>query len=144
MSEPYIPPTDAPAAVHSPPPLPPSAQLSQRDERLWAMGCHLSSLAMYLAIPFANILGPFIVWSIQRDKSPLVDDQGKEAVNFQITMTIAFAVAIVLAISVIGLIVAIPLLAVLPVIQILFTVLAAIKANEGVAYRYPLTIRFIK
>lgn len=152
MSEPYVPPGDSfgassgqsTASAGNPLPPPVTVPLSAKDERMWAMFCHLSSLSMYLGIPFGNLLGPVVIWMMQRDKSALVDDQGKEVVNFQLTMTIAFAAALVLAVTVIGLFVAVPAFAALPVVQILFTVLGAMKANEGVAYRYPLTIRFIK
>ena len=147
MSEPYVPPYSVDSGTPGPsaaPQAPPLLSMSAKDERMWAMFCHLSSLSMYIGIPFGNILGPVVIWMMHRDKSALIDDQGKEVVNFQLTMTIAFACAVVLAVSVIGLVVAIPVFAALPVIQILFTVLGAMKANEGVTFRYPLTIRFIK
>ena len=51
-----------------------------KDERMWAMFCHLSS--------FAHIFGPLIIWLIKREEMPLVDDQGREALNFQISITI--------------------------------------------------------
>lgn len=71
---------------------------------------------------------------------PLVDDQGKESINFQITIFIAVLVCLLLAFVGIGFI----LLPVVGILWLVFVILAAIKANEGVAYRYPFNIRFIK
>ena len=109
-----------------------------RDERTWAMFCHLSSFAGFI-IPFGSIIGPIVVWSLRRDIYPLVDDQGKEAINFQISMIIYYIVAAVLVLLLIG----IPLLIALFFFRLIITVVATVKANEGVRYRYPLRIRFI-
>jgi uncharacterized protein len=111
---------------------------NSHDERLWAMFCHLSAFAGFI-IPFGNIIGPLVVWSIKRDRYPLVDDQGKEAINFQISMIIYYLTAFILVFVLIG----IPLLIALFFFSLIITVVAAIKANEGVRYRYPLGIRFI-
>jgi uncharacterized Tic20 family protein len=114
-----------------------------KDERMWAMITHLSGFAMYIS-GIGHIIGPLIVWLIKRDSSPFVDDQGKEALNFQISFSIYMLGAFLLFITVIGAIIAIPLFFVLPIAQIILMIVAAIKANEGVAYRYPAIIRFIK
>jgi uncharacterized protein len=118
----------------SPPPPPPSGG----DERTWAMICHLSTFAGY-AIPFGNIVGPLAVWLIKRHEMPLVDDQGKEALNFQISVLIYLGVCIPLMIVVVGFFLAIAVV----IFSIVVTIIAAMRANEGIAYRYPLTIRFI-
>jgi hypothetical protein len=60
---------------------------SNSEERNWAMTCHLASFAGYV-LPLGNIIGPLVAWLMKRDEFPLVDDQGKEALNFQISMTI--------------------------------------------------------
>ena len=109
------------------------------DERLWGMIAHLSALAGFI-IPFGNIAGPLIVWMIKKDAMPVVDDQGKESLNFQITVTIAASVAAVLIVFLIGFL----LLPAVGLAALVFTVIAGIKANEGVAYRYPFTLRLIK
>ena len=109
------------------------------DERLWGMIAHLSALAGFI-IPFGNIAGPLIVWMIKKDAMPFVDDQGKESLNFQITVTIAAIVAAVLIVFLIGFL----LLPAVGLAALVFTVIAGIKANEGVAYRYPFTLRLIK
>jgi uncharacterized Tic20 family protein len=112
---------------------------STRDENIWAMFCHLSSFALFL-IPFlGNIVGPLIIWVIKKDEFPLVHDQGKESINFQISMTIYFFASILLSVIVIGVPIMIAILLFVPVV----TIIAAVRASEGIKYRYPLTIRFI-
>lgn len=111
-----------------------------KDDRTWALLCHLSGLAVFTGIPFANIIAPLIVWMIKKDQSWFVNDQGKEALNFQISLTIYVIIAVVLVFLLIG----IPLLFVLGIGGVILMVMAAVKANEGVTYRYPLTVRFIK
>ncbi len=103
------------------------------------MLAHLSALAGFL-IPFGNIIGPVVVWQIQKDKSAFVDYHGKEALNFQITMTIALGIALLLVILLIGL----PILVVLGLVSVVFSILAGVKANNGEYYRYPFTFRFIQ
>jgi len=114
-------------------------RLSQADERMWAMLCHLASLAKYTAIPLANILGPLIIWQIKKGQSPLVDDQGREAVNFQISVTIYVLIGLLSLCIGIGFIV----LPALGIFDLVFTIIAAVKANQGEMYRYPLTIRIV-
>lgn len=113
--------------------------LAGKQDRTWAMLCHVASFAGFV-VPFGNIVGPLVVWLIRKEAHPLVDDQGKESLNFQITMTIAVAVSVLLAFLLIGL----PILLGLIVYDVVAVVLASIKANEGVAYRYPLTLRLVK
>ncbi len=108
------------------------------DERLWAMLCHLSTFVGYV-VPFGHVIAPLVIWLIQREKLPLVDDQGKEAVNFQISMTIYYLVAGLSIFIVIGCV----LLPAALIFDLVVTIIAAVKANQGVAYRYPLCIRFI-
>ncbi|MBC8873080.1 MAG: DUF4870 domain-containing protein [Planctomycetes bacterium] len=117
-----------------PPPKP-----GDSDERMWAMFCHLSTFSGYL-VPFGNILGPLVVWLVKKDEYALVDDQGKEALNFQISITIWTIIAAILCIVLVG----IPLLIALVVFDIVVTIMAAIQANQGNYYRYPMTIRFIQ
>ncbi len=102
------------------------------------MACHLASFSGYL-IPFGNIIGPLIVWLVYRERFPFVDDQGKESLNFQITSMIAIFVAGVSFCIGIGVV----LLPIVLVAEIILTIIAAVKASQGIAYRYPLTIRFI-
>jgi uncharacterized Tic20 family protein len=112
--------------------------------RTWAMLCHLAGLAWLLpATPvFGSVLGPLIVWLIKKNDFPFVDEQGKEALNFQMTMLIYGAVAAVSMLICIGFI----LLPAVGLVDVVFAVIAAIKTNDGDHYRYsyPLIIRFIK
>jgi uncharacterized Tic20 family protein len=109
-----------------------------RDERMWGMFCHLSAFAGYI-IPFGSIIGPLIIWSLKKDEFPFVNDQGKEALNFQISMTIYFIISAFLIIIVIG----IALLVALGIFQLIMIVIASIKANNGETFRYPFAIRFL-
>lgn len=111
-----------------------------KDEQNWAMICHLSALAGFL-IPFGNIVGPLIVWLIKRAEMPLVDRQGKEALNFQITVSIAMVICIPLMFILIG----IPLIFLIGIGALVLTIMAAVKVSNGnFDYRYPLTIRLLK
>ena len=103
------------------------------------MVCHLSALSGFIGIPFGHLIGPLVIWAIKKDQFPLVNDQGKEALNFQISMTIYGIVAAVLTFVVIGF----PLLIGLALTDIVLCILAAVEANKGLLYRYPITIRFI-
>lgn len=102
------------------------------------MFTHLSSFAGHL-FPFANIFVPLILWSVKKDQMPFVNDQGKEAMNFQITMTLAMIVAVISFFFIVGII----LVPAVWLFDVIVTIIAAVKANEGVAYRYPLCIRFV-
>lgn len=110
-----------------------------KEARNWAMICHLTGFAGYL-FPFGNLIVPLAVWLIKRDQMPYLDDQGKEAVNFQITMLIAYAVAFALILILVGFLLFPPLF----IYHVVMMVVAAIKANEGAEFRYPFTIRLLK
>lgn len=109
-----------------------------RDERMWAMFCHLSALAGFV-IPFGNIIAPLVIWMIKKEEYGMVNEHGKEALNFQISMTIYLIASAILIIVVIGIV----LLIILPIFALIVIIIAAIKANEGESYRYPFTIRFL-
>jgi len=110
-----------------------------KEERTWAMIAHLSAFCGHF-IPFGHIIGPLIVWILKKDLFPLVDDQGKESLNFQISFTIYFLISIVLCFVLIGFVIA-PLLW---IAYLVLVIVAGIKANDGIRYRYPAIIRFIK
>ena len=111
-----------------------------KDARLWGMLCHLGGLAGFIGIPFGNILGPLIFWLIKRNDHPFIDEQGKEALNFQITVLLAAIICIPLMFVIIG----IPLLFAVGITDLVLIIIAAIKSNGGEHYRYPFAIRFIK
>lgn len=131
------------------PPPPPSGSPSA-EEKQWGMFGHLSALTGVVTGGLGNFLGPLIVWQMKKDTLPFAADQAKEALNFNITLLIVGVVfgvigAIFTAITLgLGAILVVPLALALGVAWLVFTIMAAIKANDGVAYRYPLTIRLIK
>jgi hypothetical protein len=111
------------------------------------MLCHLSALAMLVGVPFGNILGPLLVWQIKKNEFPSVDVHGKAAVNFQITVTLAFVLTLVamwvgLFFCVGWLLVPVPFLIVLA--GVIFAIVAAIKANNGEEYKYPWSLELVK
>jgi len=114
--------------------------VADKDTRMWAMFCHLSGLALVLPIPFANVIAPLALWLIKRESSPYIDEHGKEALNFQISMTIYGVVAILLCFLLIGFLI----LPALFIADVILMILAAVKANDGLPYRYPMTIRLVK
>ncbi|UCG28183.1 MAG: DUF4870 domain-containing protein [Bacteroidales bacterium] len=111
-------------------------QLSS-DERTFGMLCHLAALAGFV-FPFGNIIGPLIIWAIKKDESSWVDKQGKESLNFQISITIYLIISVFLIILLIGIF----LLVALGIINLIFIIMASVKANNGEDFSYPLSIRF--
>ncbi|OOG54935.1 orotate phosphoribosyltransferase [Rhodanobacter sp. B05] len=135
----------------TPPPNEPMAGAPSAEERQWAMFAHLSALLGALLTGvwgggWGCFIGPLVIWLVKKDTMPFVNDQGKEALNFNITVAIAFVVLFLLSVMTfgIGLIIAIPLWIIIGISWLVFTIIAAIKANEGVLYRYPFTLRLIK
>ena len=121
------------------------------EERQWAMMAHLSALLGYMitfgwAGSAGGFLGPLIVWSMKKDTMPFVDAQGKESLNFSITICIAFAVLFAFGVMTLGIgfLIAIPAMLAVGLYALVFTIIASIKANEGVHYRYPIALRLIK
>ena len=111
----------------------------RRDDRTWAMLCHLAAFAGSV-VPLGHIVGPLIVWLLKKNDYPLTDDQGKQSLNFQISITLYSVLCIPLVFLLIG----IPLIVALWILNIVFIIMAALRANKGDAYRYPLAIPFIK
>lgn len=109
-----------------------------KDARTWGMLCHLSALSV-LITGVGILLGPLVVWLLKRNDFPFVDDQGKESLNFQITMAIAFAFCIPLCFIGVGFL----LLPIVGIVDIVLTVTAAIRASDGIAYRYPFALRLV-
>ena len=109
-----------------------------QEEKNQALACHLLSLTG-LVVPFGGLIGPLVMWLVKRDESAFVDAHGKEAVNFNITMMIAFFVAFLSMFVFIGFI----LLPIIGLFWLIMTIIAGIEAGNGKPYRYPLTIRFI-
>ena len=119
-------------ATSAPPP--PPAGASQEDKTL-ALLTHLSGIIL-------GFIVPLIIWLVNKDKpeKAFVIDQSKESLNFQITVFIAAMVSAVLTVVLIGMI----LLPIVGIANLVFCIIAGLKANEGVAYRYPFALRLIK
>jgi len=113
-----------------------------KDALMWAMFCHLAGLCALIPIVpvVGGVLGPLIIWQLKKDVNPFIDEQGKEAVNFQISILMYFIASIFLCIVCVGAF----LVAATIFVFFIFMLIAAVKANNGYHYRYPLTIRFIK
>jgi len=101
--------------------------------------CNLAMLAHLLGI-VSGFVGALIIWLIKKDQSAFVDEQGKEALNFQITMLIAFVASWILAFVLIGFL----LIPMLLIANLVFCILAAVAVSKGQHYKYPLSIRLLK
>ena len=110
-----------------------------KQERLWATLAHLSGFLGYV-IPFSNIVAPLLIWLTKKQESEFLADHAKEATNFQISITIYSIISAILIFLAIGFFLIIALI----IFEIVVIIQAAIKANNGEKYRYPLTLRFIK
>ena len=104
-----------------------------------AVAAHLSTFAG-LIVPFGSVIGPLAVWLTRRDRDPFIDQAGREALNFGISIAIYGSVLLVAALMLVG----IPLLMVGVVAWVVLASLAAAKASQGQTYRYPLTLRLIR
>jgi uncharacterized Tic20 family protein len=116
------------------------AEISNKQEKTFGMLCHLTALVSLLGVPFGHILGPLVMWLLKKNDYPFVNEQGKESLNFQISMTIYGAVSALLVFVVVGIV----LLIGLAITDLILVIIASIRASNGESYRYPLTIRFIK
>lgn len=108
-------------------------------ERNWAMLCHLSAFATFF-FPFGGILGPLICWLSKRDEYAWVSINGRNAINFQLSMLLY----IVLALPLIFIIIGIPIVIVLITLKVVCIIIASVKAARGELFRYPLVIPFIQ
>ena len=133
---PYIPPV---GQIFAPGPLAGDVALTPNDKTM-GMLCHLLALSGFVGVPFGNIVGPLIIWLTQKDKSSFADFHGKESLNFQITILIAGLISGVLCLILVGFL----LLFALWVYGIVMTIVATMKANEGIRFQYPFTLRLIK
>jgi uncharacterized Tic20 family protein len=115
------------------------AGAADQEIRNTAVAAHLSTFAG-LVIPFGSVIEPLAVWLTRRHRDPFIDQAGREALNFGISIAIYGSVLLVAALMLVG----IPLLMVGVVAWVLLASLAAVKASQGQAYRYPLTLRLVR
>jgi len=133
--------TPPPGGSDVPPPSQPQPVIElSKEARQWGMFCHLAALAGFTGIPFANIVAPLIIWLIKKDEFAFVNENGKESLNFQISVAIyMLASSLLICLAGLGLIV----MGAIAIAALVFVIIAAIEANKGNSYRYPLTIRLI-
>ncbi|MEZ0389379.1 MAG: DUF4870 domain-containing protein [Verrucomicrobium sp.] len=112
------------------------------DQRNMALFCHLGGIVGLVLPSAGNILLPLILWLVNKDKMPFVDQEGKEATNFQISISIYLLAATILMFVTCGIGFILPI-GVL-VFDIVVVVMASIDSSKGIPYRYPVCIRLIK
>jgi len=110
-----------------------------QEERSWGVLLHLSGLAGFV-FPFGNLIAPLVLWLIRKDRSTFLDDQGREALNFQISFSVYLILSAILIFVLIGFV----LLPVVVITGLVLMIIAAVRANEGTWYRYPLIFRVLK
>jgi hypothetical protein len=109
------------------------APLNPSDERLWSTLVHIGGI-------FFEFIPALIGYLVFKDRGPFVREHTRTALNFQITLVLAYAVGAVTSLILVGLFI----LAAAAILNIVFSILAAVAANNGQMYRYPLTIEFVK
>lgn len=133
------------------------------NARNWATVCHLSAFAIFFGAPFGNILGPLIVYLIKKDEDPFIAFAGREALNFQILISICWFVLMIayiatfisaIALTVHGsvakpyppivLLVVMLFFVILIIFDFVSVVIASVRTNKGELYRYPITVRFVR
>ncbi len=124
-------PQDAPVS-EEPETSEPKPEVSQ-DSRNLGMLCHLLGI-------FTCFIGPLIIWLLKKDEDAFIDSQGKEALNFQITVALASIVAFALSCIFIGVL----LMPVIGVLDLVFSIIACVKSSNGEDYRYPISLRLVK
>jgi hypothetical protein len=108
-------------------------------ERNWAMLCHLSAFAGYF-FPFGAVIGPLICWMSKRDESVWVNINGRNALNFHLSILLYMVLAVPLCFIIIGF----PIVGFLVTLKIICTIIASIKAAKGELFKYPLVIPFVQ
>jgi uncharacterized Tic20 family protein len=109
------------------------------SERTWAMLCHLSAFAGFF-FPFGGIIGPLICWLSRKDESQWIDQNGKQSLNFEISILLYIVLAAPLCIIIIG----IPIVIFLVFLKVICIIIASVKASKGEEFKYPVTIPFIQ
>ena len=109
------------------------------EARQWATICHIVALSGLLGNGIGFVIGPLVVWVLKKEDHPFIDEAGREAINFQLTMFLAAMVSAFLIFLGVGFV----LLIVVGVMMAVMPIIAALKTNQGERYRYPFSIRFI-
>jgi len=108
-------------------------------ERNWSMLCHLSGFASFF-FPFGGVIGPLVCWLSKRDESVWLNLNGRNSLNFQLSVLLYTVLAIPLCFIIIG----IPIILALVLLKVICIIIASVKASKGQLFRYPLSIPFIQ
>ncbi|MCX7522303.1 DUF4870 domain-containing protein [Microbacterium sp. STN6] len=121
-------------ATPPPPPGPyqPNAPLNPSDEKLWATLIHIGGI-------FFSFIPALIGYLVLKDRGPFIRQHAATALNFQITMAIASIIGSILIIVIVGIFIVIAV----GIVVLIFSIIAAVKANQGQAYTYPMSIKFV-
>jgi hypothetical protein len=114
-------------------------RIYSETERNWAMLCHLSAFAGFF-FPFGSIIGPLICWLSRKDESSWVNENGKAAMNFQLSLLLYIFLSIPLIFIILG----IPIIIFLYILKIVCIIIGSVKASKGERFKYPLAIPFIQ
>lgn len=115
-----------------------------KEERTWAMACHLSALTGFV-IPFGNVIGPLLVWIWKKNGSEFVDEHGKISLNFQLTLTIFILGSLLISIvNSILLMILLPVFVILGFYSLIMIIISGAKANNGEYVEIPISSRIIK
>jgi uncharacterized Tic20 family protein len=126
--------------MDQPPPPTTTSSSTSTNVQTWCVLAHATALVGFFVPLAGHIVGPLIIWLSKREDSAEIDAHGKESLNFQISMLIYNAISAILCLVLIGFV----FLGVLHILNIIFVIIASIRASEGKLWRYPLTIRLIK
>jgi len=121
------------------------------EERTWGTVAHLAGFAGGI-IPFGHIIAPLIIWQLKKSDSSFVDQNGKAALNFQLSFTLYFLIVCLLVLPLIffGGVAEVPVILTiaglggLGIVQFIFIIMAAVKTAKGEAFHYPFAIKFVK
>ena len=116
----------------------PPGSTTSPDEANWAVAATLLTFSGFI-VPLANIVGPLVVWLVKRDDSPFVEAHAREALNFQLSITLYLIIAGMMIYLLIGFLL-VPLIVIFDVVA---TILAALRASRGELYEYPLCLRLV-
>jgi uncharacterized protein len=119
--------------------LAPSFSTASAAERTPAMWCHVLSFSGYFLPVIGNVLVPLVLWLAMKEDKPFFDRHGREVVNFQLSLMLWYLISMVLCVIFIGFV----LLPALAILHIICGIIGAVRASDGLPYRYPLTIRFL-
>lgn len=122
----------APAAA------PAAARFWGMEENTFCMLLHLAALGNYV-FPFGGVILQIVMWATNKDASPAIDAHGKIVINWMISLFIYTVVSVLLCLVFIG----IPMLIALFICDLVFAIMGAVKANNGVVWKYPMSIRFL-